>query len=354
MIDRGKQYQSTYLNDLANDFYQDSLNRNLTKNTAKQYSASVLRYLELTGTTQFKKEADYLDYKPHLTAFLEELRRKEISYSHMKAEFTALNNFFAFLIDDGIITYNPVLAFRARYVREFKDPTPDPRKVLSEEELALLLATAHKNLRPTLWKAVILFLAVTGLRRSELVALNVGDIDFENRILHVRKHKKRSNCLVPFSEEAASFLFDYLDFRINLGHDLKDNDPLFLGSTNKTRIGGELIRLNLQRLGRKCGLHKDFGRSDERLIVHGFRHTFTTLFKEAGMSADFIAEARGDRRQLSQDAYYRITSKRLREEYDKYAPRILPLFFKTMNPEQTEKIVSQKGQFESWPQQIQA
>ena len=264
----------------------------------------------------------------------------------MKAEFTALNNFFAFLIDEGLITHNPVLSFRARYVREFKDPTPDPRKVLTVEELVLLLATAHNDRREKLWKAVILLLAVTGLRRSELITLNVGDVDFENRILHVRKHKKRSNCLVPFTEEAASLLLDYLEYRLNLGHELKDNDPLFMGSFNKSRIGGEHIRLSLQRLGRICGLHNDLGRSDEKLIIHGFRHTFTTLFKEAGMSPEFVAEARGDRRQLSQDAYYRITARRLREEYDKFSPTILPLFYKSINPEQKEIKLSQLGQFD--------
>jgi Site-specific recombinase XerD len=347
MISSLSETHLNYLNNLTDAFFRDSLNRNLAENTAKQYKASVQRYLELTGADQFRKDADYLAYKPHMTAFLEELRKKEISYSHMKAEFTALNNFFAFLIDDGIILNNPVLAFRARYVREFKDPTPDPRKVLTIEELALLLATAHTDRRGTLWMAVILLLAVTGLRRSELVALNIGDVDFENRILHVRKHKKRSNCLVPFSEEAAGFLLDYLEFRIELGHELNSTDPLFLGSFNKNRIGGEHIRLSLQRLGRKCGLHNDFGRSDEKLIIHGFRHTFTTLFKEAGMSPEFVAEARGDRRQLSQDAYYRITARRLREEYDKFAPRILSSFYSIINPEKSGIILSQKGQFDA-------
>jgi len=51
------------------------------------------------------------------------------------------------------------------------------------------------------------------------------------------------------------------------------------------------------------------------------------LLKEAGMNSDFIAECRGDKRQKSQDAYYRIKPERLRDEYDKYAPRILQPFY---------------------------
>ncbi|MDV0447162.1 hypothetical protein MsAg5_10390 [Methanosarcinaceae archaeon Ag5] len=100
---------------------------------------------------------------------------------------------------------------------------------------------------------------------------------------------------------------------------LLDEDPVFLGITCKNRIGGEQIRLNMKKIGLKCGLHIENGRSDERIIPGAMRHTFTNNIKESGLNPDYVAELRGDKRDKSQDAYYRINTVRLIEEYDKHA-----------------------------------
>ncbi|WP_338099582.1 tyrosine-type recombinase/integrase [Methanolapillus africanus] len=198
-------------NQIADAFYVDMINRNLEKNTAKQYSKIVSRYLNMTGMKQFLKGAGYQKYKPFLTVFLEHTRAMKHSYSYTKTQFTAINNFFMYLIDEDFVDHNPVPQFRARYVRTYKAPEPAPKKQCTPAEIKLLVDTAPH----LLWKTIILLYAVTGLRREELVSLNIGCIDFEKRIIHVPPHKKRTNCRVPVTDEVLGFILDYLEIRID-------------------------------------------------------------------------------------------------------------------------------------------
>ena len=207
--------QTNYLNlntdALANAFFEDLLLQEKEEKTAKEYRKTALNYMIMTGTEQFRKDSEFLDYNPHLMTFLKELRQKEYSYSYLKTQFTALNSFYNFLILHGHIKFNPVGVFRKHYLTRYKPPTPAPVKQCNPDEIAKLIESADS----ALWRAVLSLYAATGMRREELCTLNVGSVDFEKRILYVPEHKKRSNCRIVFSEWALSYLLDYLELRIN-------------------------------------------------------------------------------------------------------------------------------------------
>ena len=213
MINPINQNRTTYLNidHLADAFFEDLLLQDKEEKTAKSYKKAALDYMIMTGTDQFQKDADFLDYNPHLMTYLKFLRQKEYSYSHLKSQFTALNSFYNFLIIHGYIKFNPVGVFRKHYLTRYKPPTPAPVKQCTPDEVFKLIESADS----ALWKAVISLYAATGMRREELCTLNVGNVDFEKRILYIPAHKKRSNCRIIFSDWALSYLFDYLEIRID-------------------------------------------------------------------------------------------------------------------------------------------
>jgi len=80
---------------------------------------------------------------------------------------------------------------------------------LTTKDIETLLKVA---LSP-LWEAVIVLSALTGLRRAELTALNIENIDFEHNLIFVNPHPKRTNLRVPFSEDVAYYLKRYFDIR---------------------------------------------------------------------------------------------------------------------------------------------
>ena len=206
--------QTNYLNldidSLARAFFEDLILQDKEPKTARSYRKTAIDYMKMTGTGQFQKEAEFLDYNPHLMMFLKNLRQKEYSYSHLKAQFTALNSFYNFLIVHGYIKFNPVGVFRKHYLTRYKPPTPAPVKQCTPGEVEKLIESADS----ALWRAVIALYAATGMRREELCTLSVGNVDFEKRILYVPEHKKRSNCRIIFADWALSYLLDYLEIRI--------------------------------------------------------------------------------------------------------------------------------------------
>jgi len=81
------------------------------------------------------------------------------------------------------------------------------------------------------------------------------------------------------------------------------------------------VLVNLQRIARRAGLHHpDSPHPEDKTTVKALRHFFTYWFNESGLSKDYVAELRGDQRTESQDVYYEIRTRRLIEEYQKYAP----------------------------------
>jgi len=113
---------------VAMDFYRDCRARGLAPLTAQQYKTVAYEFLTETNPN-LSMTAEYLDIKPSLIEYVNYCRKNDLSYSATKTKFTALNNYFTFLMDEGEININPILQFRARYVRTYK--APDTKGILS-------------------------------------------------------------------------------------------------------------------------------------------------------------------------------------------------------------------------------
>ncbi len=91
------------------------------------------------------------------------------------------------MVDEELISSNPVTSFKRRYLRKFKDEnTSDARQIISVEQ-ASLLVNSTLNSRD---KAILILLFKTGMRRGELCNLDVDDIDFENLALRLKPQQK--------------------------------------------------------------------------------------------------------------------------------------------------------------------
>ncbi len=171
---------------LLEEFVQDCKDRHLSEGTIISYTPIVknfLRFLQGQGVHPFDVDRfvlkEYLRYR----------RGQGLDQKTLDNNFVALSTFYGFLAFEGYVNGNPVLVVRKRFLSEYKGDEDDdpPRKLISVEEMSMLV---NSILNPR-DRAVAVLLAKTGLRRSELVSLDVEDIDWAEQSITLKRKSSR-------------------------------------------------------------------------------------------------------------------------------------------------------------------
>jgi integrase/recombinase XerC len=157
-------------------------------------------------------------------------------------------------------------------------------------------------------RAILELLYSSGLRVSELVGLNVSQIDLDLGIVRVMG-KGRKERIVPVGIKAVESLNAYLDERGMA----KEGDPLFVNS-----LGGRLTARSVGRLIKKYSRHSGIFR---KVSPHSLRHTFATHLLDAGADIREIQEMLGHSSLSTTQRYTHVSMGKLMEVYDKAHPR---------------------------------
>jgi integrase/recombinase XerD len=167
---------------------------------------------------------------------------------------------------------------------------------------------------------MILLLLKTGVRKKELMAMDVGDIDWQTQSILLKPTKKRSNRTVFFDQEAARYLKAWL--RVREDRNKWGEEALWI-----TTSGRRLSHDGLDRIFRKAainaGLHDvSSERSEDHCSPHNSRHFFTTHLLRAGMKREYVSWLRGDAIREAIDIYFHINETDVREAYLACIPRL--------------------------------
>jgi len=175
---------------------------------------------------------------------------------------------------------------------------PDaPRRDAVEKQLAALEGEGPLRLRN---RALVELVYSAGLRSAEAVGLDLGDVDFEQELVHVRSGKGGKDRVVPLGEEAAHWVARYLhEARPKLARGAAD--ALFL-STNGKRLDTSTLR--------RLAPHP-----------HRLRHAFATHLLEGGADLRTIQELLGHSSLSTTQVYSHVDARRLRKVYDSSHPR---------------------------------
>jgi len=169
-------------------------------------------------------------------------------------------------------------------------------------------------------KTIALLLFKTGIRRGELISLDVDSVNWRDRSITFMPTKKRINRMVFFDEEAAYYLKRWLAIRE--GRRGSIGPALFL-STRGQRLQRSGIDAIVRRGAVLAGLHDTSSDSMENhFSAHACRHWFTTHLRRAGMPREFIQELRGDVRKEAIDIYDHIDNEELRKSYMAHIPQL--------------------------------
>ena len=290
---------------ILSDFSFDCRSRGFAFRTIQSYSGNVRYFLETHGIDS--SYDDFRDFLIHL--------RDEQNYAvpTINNYFSALSSFYDYLEFEKLVDQNLVPSFRKRYLRGYKKHyTPESRQLISITDMARLV----KVPRYQSYQTLILFLAKTGIRRNELITLDIQDVDLDNLTVHLKKTAKRSNRTVFFDLETKAFLDLYLSQRTD------QEKALFVGRQEHRRIMRNQVYDIVTKTAKTIGLHNPKGRMDEKFGPHCARHWFTTWLRRSGMSREFIQVLRGDIRTEAIDIYDHIEEDELQEAYLKYIPQL--------------------------------
>jgi integrase/recombinase XerD len=295
------------LRSLLKAFEEDCMARNMTLESIRRYISCARIY------GNFCKENGLVILKikdKGLLKFLTYLREeRKNSQKTIMNVFNSLSTFYEFLIYNKIVKQNPIHPVRKRFVRTYKkDPMRETKQLLSVEEMAHLISIVF-NPRD---RAVLMLLAKTGIRRNELITLDLDDIDIIEGKITLKPTAKRSNRIVFFDGECSIVLRKWLDIRYKIDTETR---ALFLNSV-QNRIHRTDVYDTVTKWAQRAGYHNPkTKRQDKHFGPHCFRHWFTTHLMRNGMPRDYVKELRGDVRREAIDLYNHIDYKELKKAY---------------------------------------
>jgi len=257
--------------------------------------------------------------KNTLIEFIRERRTQSIEQNTLERDFAAINSLYEFLVFQDIIAKNPVPGVRKRYLRRYKNDkdvdAESPRKLISVEEMSLLI----NSVLDTRDKAILTLLAKTGVRRGELIAMDVNDINWTEQSIMLKKFKKRSGRTIFFDDETSRMLKRWINQRQIRN---PTTPALFIGEQGE-RLKRNGVYSMTAKYAERIGLHNSTSpRPEDHFSPHCFRHWFTTHLRRAGMDREFIKALRGDRRREAIDIYDRIDRQELRRAYLAFVPQL--------------------------------
>jgi integrase/recombinase XerD len=300
---------------LLDAFSNDCKVRGMSGDSIIKYRSPLrifLQFLQRQSTRVVDVDRDILR---DFISYLREERR--VQQRTIEYYFSTLSSLYEYLEYEGYIVKNPVLAVRKRYLRQYKDDrgTPAQRKLISVEEMKSFI----NSVLYTRDKAIITLLAKTGIRRGELIGIDVDDINWVVNSITLKPKKKRSNKVIFFDDETARVLLRWIQIRKQRA---PKTNALFIGETG-ARLNRNGVYTAVTKHAERIGLHNpESTRMEDHFCPHCCRHWFTTHMRRSGMSREFIQELRGDRRRDAIDIYDHIDKEELREAYLAHVPQL--------------------------------
>jgi integrase/recombinase XerD len=294
------------------DFIADGKIQGWTERSIECYYYHIKSYLEVIGKDP--RNIDTEDLRKILL-FLDE---RKLSNSTVEKYFAALSSFYRFLEYEEEISQNPIPRFRNRYLKSrMKNKNNGAKRQLITIEQMRELINSILNPRD---KAVSIMLCKTGVRLSELVNIDIDDVNWTEQSIKLKPNGKRSNLTVFFDDESGRILKRYVSVRDDLAQ--ANEKALFINYYGE-RMKRRGIEIMISKYAQRLNLHDpastDLGR---RFTPHCCRHWYTTHLRRAGMPREHIKELRGDSKTETMDVYMHIDEKELMESYLAYIPQL--------------------------------
>jgi integrase/recombinase XerC len=289
-----------------------SLNRNASAHTVEAYASDIAQFLQCTAGARGCSPEDLTPGQIDLAAvraFMAELHRQGHARTSVSRKLSALRAFGRYLRREGITETNPA-SLAASPKRDHKVPAH-----LSVDEMTRLLEmpdTGEPLGRRD--RAILELFYASGLRLSELVQLDLGDVNLSARIVRVMGKGKKER-LVPFNTSTKAALSAWLKDRVSLREaaPVERREPMFVNFRG-TRLTGRSVQRLVARYVAACSTR--FG-----ISPHALRHSFATHLLEHGADLRAIQELLGHVQLSTTQRYTHVNVAQLQLAYRKAHPR---------------------------------
>lgn len=242
------------LEELFEEFIMYLRMKDYSDYTLKGYRADFNIYLEYLDTIKTPHSLEKFEAKK-IRQFTVYLKMKDYAPTTIARKINFLRSFTKYCINEEYLTSNPMKRVEVPK-KEHKVPI-----YLSNEELETLLSVPNNIVE----KAVLYLLAFTGIRRQELINLELDDVDLENNIITIRKGKGKKDRIIPVNLRLKEILINYLKHRPAVNH------PAFIVGKYKGKISPTALN-NIFHRNLTASKIKKAG-----LSIHKLRHTFATI-----------------------------------------------------------------------------
>ena len=275
--------------------------KKLSTNTKDAYFSDLIEFNDYLDNKSLNK-VDYDD----IVKYINFLNKKNETTKTISRKIVSVRTFFTYELKIGNINNNPCEKIESPKLRKTLPNT------LNYDEINKLLDIKEDNAKDVRDKCMIYLMYASGLRVSELVNLNVNDINLTDEYVRIFGKGKKER-IVPFSESTTKLLDKYINIYRNSLLKGYLTDKLFISSYGKgmTRQG---FFKNLKLIAKNKGITKDFS-------PHTLRHSFATHLIENGADLRSIMELLGHENIKTTQIYTHISNDKKRKDYEEYHPR---------------------------------
>ncbi len=243
-----------------------------------------------------------------MLSYLLNLKERNYAVTTTARKVAATKSFFGFMVAEGKVKDSPTQNIGSPKVGK---SLPKP---ISISQVRLLLEQPAKlsTLEAKRDKAMLELLYASGMRVSELVSLNLDDVDTEGGYVRCfgKGGKER---LIPIHDQAAKAVKEYIgETRPQLAHN-QDEQALFLNPR-----GGRLTR---QGFWQKVKEYAKLAELDTKISPHTLRHSFATHMLSGGANLRSVQELLGHANISTTQVYTHLTTEHIRRTYEKSHPR---------------------------------
>lgn len=276
--------------------------KQFSPHTLSNYRRDIERFVAFCGQ-QSCESWGQVD-EQHVRQFVSQVHRQGLGGKSIQRMLSALRRLFHFLQVNRLVRVNP-----AAHVRAPKSERKLP-EVMHHQQLDQLLAVESDDPLVIRDHAILELLYASGLRLSELISLDLGDIDWHSS--HVRvlgKGRKERFC--PFGQHAAISLKKWLKCRELL---VNDAEKAVFVSRRGERISASSVRVRINKLCQQKGI-------DQRVYPHLMRHSFASHMLEASQDLRAVQELLGHAHLKTTQIYTHLDFQQLAKTYDAAHPR---------------------------------
>ena len=289
------------IEELINKFIEYLIiDKKYSENTIKSYNNDLKKFNDY-----FKNKTINKIEENNIKNYIKYLKQENNDNRTISHNISTLRSFYKFLLIEKTIKNNPM-----EYIEQPKLKKTLP-KTLTIEEIDKLLDIKLKDAFSFRNKAMLELMYSSGLRVSELINVNIHDIDTSNCIIRIMGKGSKER-IVPLGDYAIKYIEIYLrEYREKLTK-RELNDYLFLNNHGKKMTRQGFFKI-LKQIAKEKGIKTEFS-------PHTLRHSFATHLLNGGADLRSIQEMLGHESISTTQIYTHVSKEKLKENYDNFHP----------------------------------